>query len=213
MSRTDPIPREQRMRRMAPAARHAQLLRCAITVFARVGLGEARHAEIAREAGTSVPTVFNYFPSRDALVNAVLNEVGRYILDDVLKPLQESDEPAPQVLINTALGWANAVQQQPDYARIWLAWSTALRDNVGRSYLAFQEQVFVILRPTFHRGQNEGSLPASLDIDDALRLLVGSAHMIAQMQFNGLPAARVKHFIEFMIEGIIFRPDTHLLVR
>ena len=40
-------------------------------VFARRGLGAARHAEIAKEAGVSVPAVFFYFPTREELVTAV----------------------------------------------------------------------------------------------------------------------------------------------
>ena len=64
-----------RRRRLAPEARRAELMAVAIEVFARRGLGEARHAEIAAEAGVSVPTVFVYFPTRDALVHAVLDHV------------------------------------------------------------------------------------------------------------------------------------------
>ncbi len=193
-------------RRMAPQARRAQLLRCAIMVFARRGLGEGRHAEIAREAGTSVPTVFNYFATRDELLAAVLDEVERFILDDVLRPIQAHDAPAPEVLVESALAWANAVQEHADYARIWLDWSTAVRDGVWGRYLEFQDRVFEVFLPTMLRGRREGSLPANLDVDDAVRLLVGSAHMIAQMQFNGMGAGRVRHFIESLIEGFVFRP-------
>jgi AcrR family transcriptional regulator len=62
-------------RRLSPGARRAELMACALAVFARRGLGEARHAEIAAEAGVSVATVFVYFPTREALVDAVLDEV------------------------------------------------------------------------------------------------------------------------------------------
>ena len=57
------------------------LLRCAMRVFARRGLGAARHAEIARAARVSVPTVFFYFPTRKALVSAVLEEVARFFTE------------------------------------------------------------------------------------------------------------------------------------
>jgi TetR/AcrR family transcriptional regulator, hemagglutinin/protease regulatory protein len=53
-----------RARRLDPSERRPQLLECAMRVFARRGLGSARHSEIAKEAKVSVPTVFFYFPSR-----------------------------------------------------------------------------------------------------------------------------------------------------
>lgn len=195
-----------RGRRLSPDERRRQLLDCALVVFARRGLGQARHAEIARGAGTSVATVFNYFPSREALVSAVLGEVGRFILDDVLAPIQDANVPAPEVLTRSALAFANAVQHHPDHARVWLEWSTAVREDVWPAYLTFQDRVFALLGATAERGRREGSLPAALDTDDAVRLLVGSAHMIAQMQFSGLDPARVRHFIESIVEGFIFRP-------
>jgi len=206
MNRKENIAAAQKPRRLPPEARRRQLLDCALTVFARRGIGEARHAEIARAAGMSVPTVFNYFPTREALVQGVLDEVGRFILDDILRPIQNDQLPAPEVLRDSALAFANAVESHPDYARVWLDWSTAVRDDVWPRYLEFQDRVFALLGATTERGKREASLPAELDTDDAVRLLVGSAHMIAQMQIAGSDSARVRQFIASIIEGFIFRP-------
>ena len=67
-------------RRLAAKARRELLLACALRVFARRGIGAAHHAEIAAAAGVSVPTVFVYFPTRAALVEAVLAEVERFYI-------------------------------------------------------------------------------------------------------------------------------------
>lgn len=204
--RKNAAPHAHGSRRLNPEARRAQLLRCAMTVFAQRGIGEARHAEIARVAGVSVGSVFNYFPTRAALVEAVLDEVARFILDDVLVPIQREQVPAPQVLLESALAFAASIEDHPDHARVWLDWSTAVRDEVWARYLAFQDRVLNVLGTTTERGKREGSLPAELDTDNAVRLLVGSAHMIAQMQIAGSDAGRVRHFIESIIAGFIFRP-------
>ncbi|MBX9605706.1 MAG: TetR/AcrR family transcriptional regulator [Gammaproteobacteria bacterium] len=206
-SRPDDAPaRPPGARRLAPDARRAQLLTCALKVFARRGLGAARHAEIAAEAGMSVPTVFVYFPTREALVQAVLEEVARLIHDDVLKPLQRDDVPAPTVLRQSALAFAEAIDLYPDHARVWLDWSTSVRDELWPRYLAFQDRVQALLLTTTLRGKTEGSLPADLDAEDAVRLLIGSAYMIAQMKLTGTDSARVRHFIESLVEGFLFRP-------
>ena len=51
----------------------------AISVFAQRGIGRASHAEIAEREHVSVATVFNYFRTREELVDAVLSEVESYL--------------------------------------------------------------------------------------------------------------------------------------
>src|SRR2546425_9656361 len=73
--------RRRRAHPLDKAERRALLLQCAMRVFARRGIGAAHHAEVAREAKVSVPTGFFYFPTREALVNAVLEEVARFFIE------------------------------------------------------------------------------------------------------------------------------------
>ncbi len=59
-------------RRLDPGARRMQLLEHAICAFADAGIERAAHADVAGRAQVSTPTVFKYFPTRDALVDAEL---------------------------------------------------------------------------------------------------------------------------------------------
>jgi TetR/AcrR family hemagglutinin/protease transcriptional regulator len=70
----------KRATRTSPELRQAQLLACAMKVFARLGIGRAVHADVAREARVSVPTVFSYFPTGDALKIAVVTEIDRFLV-------------------------------------------------------------------------------------------------------------------------------------
>src|SRR5258708_34398162 len=97
-----------RAQRLDPAERRPQLLQCAIRVFARRGLGGAHHAEIAREARVSVPTVFFYFPTREALVMAVLDEVPK-VLTQMTVTIHSGDRPAPQIVLAHAKAFADSV--------------------------------------------------------------------------------------------------------
>src|SRR5271156_346012 len=94
--------RDSSRRRRAPALdkaeRRALLLGSAIRVFARRGIGAARHAEIAREAKVSVPTVFFYFPTREALVSAVLDEVARFFTE-MAETIHSKPYPAPEIIL------------------------------------------------------------------------------------------------------------------
>jgi len=194
----------RRAARLSPAERREQLLGSAIAAFARAGVARAGHAEVARLAGVSVPTVFVYFPTRETLVDAVLDEVARYIVDDVLKPIQARPLDVPGLMRATALGFADFIESHPDHARVWLDWSTAVRDDVWPRYIAFQGEVLKLLKKTVARGKRDGSLLPGLDVDEATRLLVASGHMLAQMQFMHASRRQIERFVTTLIEG--FRP-------
>lgn len=63
--------------RLSPQKRKLQLMEIALEVFAKRGIGRGGHADIAEIAQVSVATVFNYFPTREDLVDDVLTYVVR----------------------------------------------------------------------------------------------------------------------------------------
>jgi TetR/AcrR family hemagglutinin/protease transcriptional regulator len=174
----------------------------ALRVFARRGLGAARHAEIAGEAGVAVSTVFVYFPSRAELVSAVLGEVERFLLQ-MAERIHATRDPAPAVILAHARAFAGSVDAHPDLARVWLDWSTAVRDDVWPRYLELQEKVVGIFEETIRRGQAEGTISPAVDPEDDARLVVGSAHMIALMKFTHLSEERVDHFLGTLVQAAV----------
>lgn len=190
-----------RAARLAPEERRSQLLACAIRAFADTGLGRATHAEVARLAEVSVPTVFVYYPTRETLVDAVLDEVERFVIDETLAPVQTLPRPVPELLIESGLAFTEAVRTHPDHARVWLDWSTAFRRDVWPRYLAFQSRVEQLFKDMMLRGKRDGSLARRLDVDDAAQLLVGTGHMLAQMTFIGRDLRQIDHFMRTLIDG------------
>jgi len=170
-------------------------------VFARRGLGGARHSEIAREAEVSVPTVFFYFPTRDALVKAVLDEVARFLTDMTVQ-IHGSGGAAPDIVLAHAKAFTDSVDTHPDYARVWLDWSTALREEIWPLYLEFQENIVGIIANTIRRWQRERGMSDEEAEDDA-RLIVGSAHMLAQMKFTRCTPEKLDHFMRTLVRSAI----------
>lgn len=193
--------RPRRAKRLVPSERRPQLLHCAMRVFARRGLGSARHSEIAREAKVSVPTVFFYFPTREALVKAVLDEVARF-LTEMTERIHTSHGDAPDIVLAHAKAFADSVDTHPDYARVWLDWSTAIRDEIWPLYLEFQENIVGIIANTVRRWQRERGMSEEEAEDDA-RLIVGSAHMIAQLKFTRCAPEKVDHFLRTLVRSTI----------
>jgi TetR/AcrR family hemagglutinin/protease transcriptional regulator len=194
----DPKVFRPRARRLAPSKRRTQLLECALRVFARRGLGEARHAEIAKEAGVSVATVFFYFPSRSDLVQAVLEAV-EHFYRDMADRIHSLLLPAPRILLEHGIAFADSVDTHPDYARVWLDWSTAIREEIWPRYLEFQEYIVRVIEKTIRRGQREGDFAIDVDPEDNAHFMFGSAHMIAQMKFTRQSPEKVERFLHTLV--------------
>lgn len=61
-------------RRLAPEDREHQIVQAAIAFFARNGFG-ASTRELARDLGVTQPLLYRYFPTKEALVDRVYDEV------------------------------------------------------------------------------------------------------------------------------------------
>jgi AcrR family transcriptional regulator len=79
MTSGSPTPTPRRLRRDA-AQNRDRLLAAASRVFAEQGL-EASVADIAREAGVGMGTLYRRFPTKDALIDALVQDVLEAIID------------------------------------------------------------------------------------------------------------------------------------
>src|SRR5215210_1575315 len=61
------------VRDLLVSARREQILEAATRVFAEKGFRRATTREVAREAGVSEGTIYNYFEDKDALLMAILD--------------------------------------------------------------------------------------------------------------------------------------------
>ncbi|MEX2205958.1 MAG: TetR/AcrR family transcriptional regulator [Myxococcota bacterium] len=198
-------PRRKRAARLDPGERRARLLAHALRVFARRGLDGGRHAEIARVARVSVPAVFVYFPTRDALVAAVLDEVERFYLQMVEDTLR-LELPAPQLLLGLARAFTASVDAEPERARLWLEWGAAVRDRESwPRYLAFQEQLVARVAEIVRRGQAEGAIAADVDPEADARVVIAGAPAVVQMKLGGRPADEVERFLLTLVQATIGR--------
>ncbi|MGH3144483.1 MAG: TetR/AcrR family transcriptional regulator [Rubrobacter sp.] len=77
-------PRREGVRDLVVRARREQIVEAAVRVFAEKGFRRATTREVAREAGVSEGTIYNYFEDKDAILMAILdrmNETERRVED------------------------------------------------------------------------------------------------------------------------------------
>lgn len=184
-------------------ARRRQLLACAIKAFAERGTARAGHADIARLAQVSVATAFEYFPTRELLLDAVLADTERFLIE-VMACGAGAGSVRGRVLEIFHV-FANCVEDQPQHMRVWLDWSTSIREHVWPRYVAVQERIIDMFREMIDEGRSAGTVHALVVAEDAARILVGQAHMIVMMRFAHVEAERVSRFIDHMIDSALSR--------
>lgn len=115
--------------RLSPLKRKQQLMEIALEVFARRGIGRGGHADIAEIAQVSVATVFNYFPTREDLVDEVLNHVVRQF-SNFLSDNIDLDIHARENIANITNAMIELVSQDCHWLKVWFEWSASTRDEV-----------------------------------------------------------------------------------
>ena len=189
-----PTPKPRR--RLSPEARRAQLLDVSLATFAELGIERANHADVARRADVSTPTVFNYFASRPILVDVVLTEIERR-LDRMLDTLTDlSDDPEKRIL-QTAAAYQGLVEEEPDVVKAFLKWGVSFDPDIRPRYLAYQDTVVERLRQILPKGS---ATPQSA------RLLYGYANMLATMMFDGVPLDELLGYAK-RIATLMANPD------
>jgi TetR/AcrR family hemagglutinin/protease transcriptional regulator len=178
------------------------LLQWAIRVFALRGIGAARHAEIARKARVTVPAVFHYFPSRKALVEAVLEEVGGFFLK-MAEDAHGRQRPAPEVFLEHMRAFADAVDTHPDHIRILLEWSTALRAEVWPQFLRFQEKLIAITSRTIRRWRIETGSDRDPQAEDDALVIAATGLVLVQMKAAKLPNSRIEDFVQTLVRDTL----------
>lgn len=197
--------RRPRAARLSPAERRRRLMDAALSVLAEEGLGHSSHSLVAARAGVSLPTMLHYYPDHGELVDAVLERVADFLLNGIAARLAATiGDPADatEAMLGT---FARAIDDNQDMVRLWLDWSTATRHPAWPQYLAFRERACTIVADLLRRGQAEGAVDSALEIADAAQVVVGLAHMIAQMRFTGSTTEQVQHVVHALL-GSYLRP-------
>ena len=170
----------RRRTRLSPEARRSQLMECAIEVFSRRGIGRAGHAEIAEQAKVSVATVFNYFNTREELVDEVLAEIERFVNQMLSQAYGDHGSIFDKIQRHVRLS-VDAAYDQPDYAGIWLEWSSSVREEVWPRYTRLLDQCLELIASELQTVMDAGEITSVLSAQDLARSLTGFGYVMMQM--------------------------------
>jgi len=175
----------RRRTRLTPEARREQLMQCAIEVFSKRGLARAGHAEIAELAQVSVATVFNYFSSRELLVDNVLTQIEAFFSHMVAKHFidvsGQPDHSAQQAIHHYLADFVDAAINNPQFTYIWLEWSSSIRETTWPRYLALLDSNIAIISKKIAPAIASGEINTYLTTREFARSLCNQGYMILQL--------------------------------
>lgn len=170
----------RRRTRLSPEARRKQLMECATKVFSRRGIGRAGHAEIAELANVSVATVFNYFNTREDLVDDVLTEVEQRILALVNDTFTDNKAPL-ECIRDYVERLVDTTFNEPDVVHIWLEWSSSVREDVWPRFTNVQERINEIIGNSLQAGFEQQQLTSAMDAKNSAQALTAAFYLAVQM--------------------------------
>lgn len=206
--------RPKRQRR--PEDRPDEILDAALAVFTEQGFAAARVDDIAKRAGLSKGAVYLYFPSKEAMLNALVEQSAGLVAQSAERMVAAAAPGDPEQAFRAVLKMVLTVISDPDVsAAPRLVLSEAPRFPELAAY--YRTHVIDIgqraFRTLFAAGIERGVFRA-VDGDAAMRTLMGPviAHMLLTTVFNRPgdpehdPAVMADALAEIVLNGLKPRP-------
>lgn len=172
-----------------------RVLAAADAVFAELGPA-ASTEEVARRAGVSIGTVFRHFPTKDALIEAVV--VGRLTTLAVeAEQLRDATDP-DSAFLSFARRWIDLSASKHRFA-VALAHSGADVGTIRSANPEVGRRVHEAVAALLTHAQRAGSIRQDLTAADVIAILAGASH--AQEHIGPDPQQRA-HLLSVTIDGL-----------
>jgi TetR/AcrR family transcriptional regulator, fatty acid metabolism regulator protein len=163
-----------------------QILRAAITVFARTGYHGSRVSDVAKEAGVAYGLVYHYFGSKEDLLEAVFRRTWSRMLEAV-QEIERTEETARGQIAGVARIVLGAWEVDPDLVRV-LVREVARSPQLGREVDEIAH-AFEALERIVRGGQERGELRTDVEPRLAAWILYGALEeILTGWVFDRLPA-------------------------
>jgi len=165
----------------------------AIACYGEMGVERAGHGDIAKRAGVSTATVFNYFGTRENLTEAVFERVYD-VFKDMFEARPEPDATPQERLQHMANSYALLVQTYPDVLKVALNWSSSFGDSVRPQYLEFQNWLLDGIQQR---------LPEDMPDKSDARIILAAAYNYARMKLDQTPDDVLVRFVDRIVKVLV----------
>jgi AcrR family transcriptional regulator len=165
-----------------------RILAAARRLFTEKGVLATTIEDLADEADVARATFFNYFISKTAVVDEILNEqdVGFYRR---LAAALELDIPTQSLLESFFTGSAKVIESEPEFFRVIIAESEKSLSGLGTDNDRYQTMIFHF-KKIVDRGVARGEVRSDYPSDLIAEILVG-AYATVLRSWRGVPGYRL----------------------
>ena len=146
--------------RLPAEDRRSQLLAKALEIFGKQGFHGTPTRELARHAGVSEALVFHHFPTKDALIHALIEAIGFgeriAMMERVLEPM-----PPRAALLQIAEQFLTRLRDEPGIFRVVFSGLVETPHLAGEFYQNFLSRVLALETRLFERAFAEQAAKAA----------------------------------------------------
>lgn len=151
----------------------------AARVFERRGYSDATLADIACEAGVSKPTIYQYFESKQRLLEIIVEKVVALLRDGVDKVVASSDSPREKLESYVRVHVESATRFRVYYL-VLMADQQQLTEEGRRQHQSWARQVNQAAFTVLQEGIEAGVVRPDLDLPVAVNMLNSTLSSIAR---------------------------------
>jgi AcrR family transcriptional regulator len=174
------------------------LLDAGRTLIAAKGVAGLRIQDITEEADVALGSFYNYFQSKEELLEAVITESLSDLTSAIITNVDDDTDPA-EVVALANLRVIRLAYDEPDFARLIV--------NIGHSEALFGDAVHPYARIAVERGIESGRFVVG-DIEVLLTAVIGGAFALIREILDGRHGARAHHaFARHVLASLGLPPD------
>jgi len=189
-------------------ARRSKIIRAAQKVFAQKGFYEATISDVAREAGISDATIYEYFTSKEELLFSIPGETARDALKN-MKNILDHIIDTPNKIHAIIYAFLSFYRDNPDYASI--AMLILKQNNNFLETQVYQDirQLARLIYEVIQCGMDQGELRKDIDPLVVRSVILGSIeHLVIRWLMLGKPNDPViysKEIADIILKGVMIQ--------
>lgn len=147
------------------------IVSAAITCFIKNGVHQTGIRDIAKQAEISLGNLYNYFPSKEALV-AEIAKLDGVRLEQVVNVVDSHENPfsAIEKLVDHYLDYLSKVENA--FLTIEILAESLRNPVVAKQFEENRQQIIDVLATTIERGISSGAMRKQVNIDEKVKLFL-----------------------------------------
>ena len=179
----------------------------AIKVISEVGFHHCNTDQIAREAGYSVGTIYNYFENKEDILKYIF-KVEQDQMGKMFSRLREMNEPIPVIIKAFFQQYSQRILSHVRLGKLILDESNRLTQGLNDQVVSFLLLIDDFFKELLERGVREGTIRDDIPPGIMASVIMGASNSVALRGFLNQTSLKVlcdnapDHLYKIFLEGI-----------